>query len=63
MKNVTFDLGNPMFSGTPACSLKIIAREMEIKNAIAILDQIYEAGGLKKETYISEMTELLKIRN
>lgn len=62
MKNVTFDLGNPMFSGTPACSLKIIAREMKVNNTTAILDRLYEAGGITKETYITELKELLKSR-
>ena len=48
MKNVTIDLGNPFIVGSPACSLSIIAREMQIKNRLAILDRLYEAGGLKR---------------
>ena len=62
MKNVTIDLGNPFIVGSPACSLSIIAREMQIKNRLAILDRLYEAGGLEKETYIKELEELLRSR-
>ena len=62
MKNITFDLGNPFIVGTPACSLSIIAREMQIKNRLAILDRLYEAGGLEKETYIKELEELPRSR-
>ena len=62
MKNVTIDLGNPFIVGSPACSLSIIAREMQIKNRLAILDRLYEAGELKKETYIKELEELPRSR-
>ena len=62
MKNVTIDLGNPFIVGSPACSLSIIAREMQVKNRLAILDRLYEAGGLKKETYIKELEELPRSR-
>ena len=62
MKNVTIDLGNPFVVGSPACSLSIIAREMQIKNRLAILDRLYEAGGLEKETYIKELKELPRSR-
>lgn len=62
MKNVTIDLGNPFIVGSPACSLSIIAREMQIKNRLAILDRLYEAGGLEKKTYIKELKELPKSR-
>ena len=62
MKNVTIDLGNPFIVGSPACSLSIIAREMQIKNRLAILDRLYEAGGLGKETYIKELKELPRSR-
>lgn len=62
MKNVTIDLGNPFIVGSPACSLSIIAREMQIKNRLAILDRLYEAGGLKKETYIKKLEELPRSR-
>ena len=62
MKNVTIDLGNPFIVGSPACSLSIIAREMQIKNGLAILDRLYEAGGLEKETYIKELKELPRSR-
>lgn len=62
MKNVTIDLGNPFIVGSPACSLSIIAREMQIKNRLAILDRLYEAGGLEKETYIKELKELPRSR-
>lgn len=62
MKNVSIDLGNPFIVGSPACSLSIIAREMQINNRLAILDRLYEAGGLEKETYIKELEELLRSR-
>lgn len=62
MKNVTIDLGNPFIVGSPACSLSIIAREIQIKNRLTILDRLYEAGGLEKETYIKELKELPRSR-
>ena len=62
MKNVSIDLGNPFIVGSPACSLSIIAREMQINNRLAILDRLYEAGRLEKETYMKELEELPRSR-